>query len=230
MPNFNYENPLNVNGSSMESPEEVLFGRVLDLLAYEGYGRLDLADLEKSGADGELLARYPSKEMLCEAVLQDAAERMALIYESVTEEARAYLEAQEQTRDESWKQLERLLYRHIYQCFHPKNRKYVLLMVQEAMLPPEFQTLLPEAMYQCFGDVLSRMILMVSEVKNAQLAAMMSCAICGSINTFVLQPEYCRNIFVGMTREKPNYAVVEDFLNNYFLRSIAVNTAINKPF
>jgi hypothetical protein len=57
-----------------------------------------------------------------------------------------------------------------------------------------------------------------------------ACTICGSINTFVQQPAYCKNVFVGQTRLKPNYAVVEDFLNNYFLRAIAANTALNKPF
>ncbi len=44
----------------------------------------------------------------------------------------------------------------------------------------------------------------------------------------VLKGEILENIFKGMTREAPNYAVVEDFLNNYFIRSVAANTAINK--
>ncbi|MGN0159544.1 MAG: hypothetical protein ACI39W_10530 [Brotaphodocola sp.] len=230
MPNFNYENPRNVNGSSMQSPEEQLFALVLETLAYEGYQNLTKKRLLEKGADEELLRSYPTREDLCEAVLLDAAERMRLIYEPITADAIAYLESGAKTRDESWKQLERLLYRHIYQCFHPKNRNYVLAAIQESMLPAGLNEILPNAMYDCFGNVLSQMIMAVSEVKKAPIAAMMTCSICGTINTFVQQAEYCKKVFIGATREKPNYAVVEDFLNNYFLRSIAVNTAINKPF
>lgn len=230
MPNFNYENPRNVNGSSVQSPEEQLFLLVMEIIAYEGYQNLTIERLLKEGADSTLLNRYQTREELCEAVFLDAAERIRLIYQSITEDAIDYLNKKEKTRDESWKQLERLLYRHIYQCFHPKNRVYVLAAAQENLLPPGLNEILPEVMYTSFGSVLSQLIMAVSEVKKAPIAAMITCSICGTIQAFVQQPEYCKNVFVGMTREKPNYAVVEDFLNNYFLRSIAVNTAINKPF
>lgn len=230
MPNFNYENPTNVNGNSMQSPEDQLFSAVLDTLAYEGYQKLSFERLCKKGIKTEVLNEYKTIEELCEAVLYDAVERIRLIYESITEDAVEYLESGKKTKDESMKQIERLLYRHIYQCFHPKNRSYVLVAVQENMLPQQYQHILPEALHQYFGAVLSQLIMAVSEVKNAQVASMMTCAICGSINTFVQQPEFVKNVYVGTTREKPNYAVAEDFLNNYFLRAIAVNTAINKPF
>lgn len=230
MPNFNYENPTNVNGNSMQSPEDQLFQAVLDTLAYEGYQNLTFEGLGKKGISIEVLEEYKTEDELCEAVLNDAVERIRLIYESITEDAVTYLTSSEKSKDESMKQLERLLYRHIYQCFHPKNRSYVLVGVQENMLPQKFQHILPDAMHKYFGSVLSQLIMAVSEVKSAQVASMMTCAICGSINTFVQQPEYVKNVYVGTTREKPNYAVAEDFLNNYFLRAIAVNTAINKPF
>lgn len=230
MPNFNYENPRNINGGSMQTPEEQLFSLVLETLAYEGYQSLTLEGLCEKGVDAELIKDYQTREELCEEVLNDAAERIHLIYTSITEDARTYLESPDKTRDESWKQLERLLYRHIYQCFHPKNRNYVLVAAQENMLPLGLQEILPNVMYKEFGEVLAQLIMAVSEVKNASIAAMMTCSICGTIHTFVQEPEYCKKIFIGTTREKPNYAVVEDFLNNYFLRAIAVNTAINKPF
>lgn len=230
MPNFNYENPRNINGSSTQSPEEQLFSLVLEILAYDGYQNLTAERLLEKGADEALLNTYQTRENLCEAVLFDAAERIRLIYDSITEETRAYLNSQGKTKDESWKQLERLLYRHIYQCFHPKNRNYVLAAAQENLLPVGLNEILPKAMETYFGSILSQLIMAVSEVKKAPIAAMITCSICGTIQSFVQQPEYCKKVFIGMTREKPNYAVVEDFLNNYFLRSIAANTAINKPF
>lgn len=230
MPNFNYENPRNIRGNSMESPEDHLFYLVIDSLAYEGYSAMAPAMLRKRGGSEELIAGYGTKKKLCQAALEDAAKRMELIYEGITEDARIYLDALKYTKDESWKQLERLLYRHIYQCFHPKNRAYVLAAAQESQLPPELQRILPDTLHRCFGEVLARLILAVSEVKNADMAAMTACSVCGSINVFVQQPGYCRNVYLGITGKKPNYAVVEDFLNNYFLRSIAASTAINKPF
>lgn len=230
MPNFNYENPTNIHGGSMQTGEEQLFSLVLDGLAYDGYRNLTLEEIRRRGADPEAVGRYGSVEELCESALTDAAERIALAYDSVTGEARAYLRAPCPGRDEGFKQLERLLYRHIYLCFHPKNRSYVLVAAGESQLPPELQRILPDALYRQFGTVLAELIMAVSEVKNAQMSAMMACSICGSINIFVQQPMYCRNMFVGETREKPNYAVIEDFLNNYFLRGVAANTAINKPF
>ena len=100
----------------------------------------------------------------------------------------------------------------------------------ESQLPQRLQRILPDALHRQFGSVLAELITAVSEVKNAQMSAMMACSICGAVNIFVQQPIYCRNLFVRETREKPNYAVIEDYLNNYFLRAVAANTAINKLF
>lgn len=230
MPNFNYENPTDIHGNSLETPQEQLFLRAMDILAYDGFASLTKETLMKRGVDAQLLETYSGSEAICEAVLLDAAERIETAYASITEEAKAYLMARKYTRDEGFKQLERMLYRHIYLCFHPKNRVFVLVGSQENRLPQGLYEILPRALQRSFGDILTQMILCVSEVKNAPLAATISCTILGSIQAFVQQPEYCRALFVGGTREKPNYAVVEDYLNNYFLRAIAANTAINKPF
>lgn len=230
MPDFNYENPTNIRGASMEPPEDHLFQLVLDALAYESYQGMTIGKIRGAGGSDELIVKFGTKKKLCRAALEDAAERVSLIYEGITEEARDYLENHQYTKDESWKQLERLLYRHIYQCFHPKNRAYVLIAAQESQLPAELQHILPDALHRCFGSILAKLILTVSEVKNTEIAVMTACAVCGSVNVFVQQPVYCGNVFAGATGKKPNYAVVEDFLNNYFLRSIAANTAINKPF
>lgn len=230
MPNFNYENPTNILGGAMETGEDRLFSLVLETLAYDGYGSLTLEGIRQKGADPEMIGRYGSRKELCERALKDAAERVALAYDSATQEARAYLSAPVRDRDEGWKLLERLLYRHIYLCFHPKNRNYVLAAAGESQLPPTLQRILPDALHDRFGTVLAGLITAVSEVKNQQLSAVMACSICGSVDIFVQQPMYCRDMFVGATREKPNYAVVEDFLNNYFLRAVAANTAVNKSF
>lgn len=230
MPNFNYENPRNAEGGSMQSPKEQLFLMVLNTIAYEGWRTITLEGLREKGVDAALLADFDSVGELCEAALLDAADRVACTYESVTEEARAYLASGSRTQDESFKQLERLLYRHIYLCFHPKNRVYMLVAALESQLPEGAGSILPDALQAHFGKVLTDLIMAVSQVKNAQIAALSACLICGAVNAFVQQPQLCGNLFTGATREKPNYAVVEDFMNNYFLRAIAANTAINKPF
>ena len=230
MPNFNYENPTNIHGGGMQTGEERLFSLVLDALAYDGYQNMTLEEILSRGADPEAVGRYESWEALCERALTDAAERVTLAYESATEGARAYLSADGSSRDEGLKQLERLIYRHIYLCFHPKNRSYVLVAAGESQLPQHLQRILPDVLHRQFGSVLGELITAVSEVKNAQMSAMMACSICGAVNIFVQQPIYCRNLFVGDTREKPNYAVIEDYLNNYFLRAVVANTAINKSF
>ncbi len=276
MAGFNDEDPRNVRGDRLETPEEQLFRIVLDCLAYEGYGCMTLKAIDERCQSEELkeiLSGYGTKEDLCAAALEDGAERVALVYGKITAEARAYLEAAGagtpstrkkgeegadasdsarsvgdaerqpvvygerqsvglcwEPEDEGFKQLERLLYRHIYQCFHPKNRIYVLAAAQESQLPPGLGQILPDALWQCFGSVLARLIYQVSQVKNAQVAAMCACAVCGSINLFVQQPKYCKNVCRGQTGREPDYGVIEDLLNNHFLRAIAADTAINKAF
>lgn len=37
-------------------------------------------------------------------------------------------------------------------------------------------------------------------------------------------------MFIAQTRHEPNYAEIEDMLNNMLLRSIVANTAVNKAF
>ncbi len=235
MPDFNYENPANIEGSPLCSPEEQLFTAVLEGLAYDGYAGLDMENIGKRSGQLLLAESYKTKMKLCRAALIDAADRMRLAYMGITEEARAYLETEKKggikkQQDEGWKQLERLLYRHIYLCFHPKNRVYVLVAGQEGQLPEELSRILPDARNRYFGEVLSRMILAVSEVKSRQLSAMIACSICGGIDIFVHEPEYCKELYNRQTGQEPNYALVEDLMNNYFLRAVAANTAVNKLF
>lgn len=256
MAGFNYEDPRNVQGNGPESEEAQLFRIVLDSLVHEGYGGMTLKAIRErcEGAGLQaVLSRYKTKEDVCRAALEDGAERMALLYEKVTAEARDYLQAGagvpgvrgrgaegagrsdrsvpgRDREDEGWKQLERLLYRHIYQCFHPKNRIYVLAAVQESRLPEELGQILPDAMWRYFGSVLAQLIYRVGQVKNAQVAAMCACTVCGGINAFVQQPLYCKNVFTGQTGREPDHAVIEDLLNNHFLRAIAADTAIDKVF
>lgn len=254
--------PRNVRGNGPETEEEQLFRIVLDSLVYEGYRGMTLKAIKErcEGVDVQaVLSRYRTKEDVCRAALEDGKERMALIYEGVTAEARDYLEtgvysmsaggldkerggarrkisdtgqkiAGLERDDEGWKQLERLLYRHIYQCFHPKNRIYVLAAAQESQLPEELEQILPDALWKYFGSVLAQLVYQVGQVKNAQVAAMCACTVCGGINAFVQQPLYCKNVFMGQTGREPNYAVIEDLLNDHFLRAIAADTAIDKAF
>ncbi len=230
MPAFNYENPRNAAGEGMESPQERLLSTVIEILAYESQRSLTREALLKQDFPEDMIDAYGSAEELCHAALLDAAERIRLSYETIAEEVADYLNSADKTRDRSYMYLERLLYRHIYLSFHPKNRKYVLACARESSLPEGLGRILPEAVGKYVGEPLAQLILEAGEVKNRQMAALLACSICGSILTFVQQPLYCQEIFRKMTKEKPNYAVVEDFLNNIFLRSVSANTGINKLF
>lgn len=230
MPDFNYGNARNVAGKSVEPEEDQLFQSVIDILVNKGYDRL--SDELRNIADNfsNQLETYESEKALCEAALKDAALRIKLAYEGVTDEIREYLRSDHKTNDRSYMYLERLLYRHIYLCFHPKNRNYVLLCAQDNKFPKEMNAIVPRAAGEYFGDILARMILEVSEVKNEQMAEVLACSVCGAIQIFVQQPWFCKEMFMKLTREEPNYAVIEDLLNNMFLRMIKANTQMNKPF
>lgn len=230
MPNFNYGNLRNIHGASIVPPEDQLLMIVLDALAYESYAGLTLAKVRARSAAPELVGQYRNKHDLCRAMLLEAAERVAIAYESVTRDAKVFLASGGKDREAGWKELERLLYRHIYLCFHPENRCYALVAAQESQLPADLRELLPKALHKAFGETLAQMILAVSAVKKPHEAALLACNVTGCINTFIQQPEYCQKVFIGQTRTKPNYANVEDQLNNYFLRSIHANTAMNKLF
>ena len=132
--------------------------------------------------------------------------------------------------DESIKQLERLLYRHIHLCLHPKNRIYVLAAANEAQLPQSLNDILPKALQVSFCDVLEEIILSVAQVKKQKEAAMLAASVCACVQFYAVQPELTKCMFMAKTRHEPNYAEVEDMLNNMLLRSIVANTAINKAF
>lgn len=230
MPNFNFGTAYNTSGQTMQSPEDQLLELSLRALTYGGYQAVSLAALRRAGADEALLAPLRTREKLCKWALEETAERIRLAYEPVTEQARAYLAGSEKSQDEGIKQLERMLYRHIHLCLHPKNRIYVLAATYEAQLPPALSEILPKALQTSFCDVLEELILSVAQVKKQKEAAMLAASVCACVQFYAVQPELAKRMFMAKTRHEPNYAEVEDMLNNMLLRSIVANTAINKPF
>ena len=230
MPNFNFGTAYNMSGQTMLSPEDQLLEMSLCALAYGGYQALTVANMRHAGADEALLAPLRTREKLCKWALDETAERIRLAYELVTEQARVYLAGSEKSQDESIKQLERLLYRHIHLCLHPKNRIYVLAAANEAQLPQSLNDILPKALQVSFCDVLEEMILSVPQVKKQKEAAMLAASVCACVQFYAVQPELTKCMFMAKTRHEPNYAEVEDMLNNMLLRSIVANTAINKAF
>lgn len=160
------EQRYNMSGQTMLSPEDQLLEMSLCALAYGGYQALTVANMRHAGADEALLAPLRTREKLCKWALDETAERIRLAYELVTEQARVYLAGSEKSQDESIKQLERLLYRHIHLCLHPKNRIYVLAAANEAQLPQSLNDILPKALQVSFCDVLEEMILSVAQVKS----------------------------------------------------------------
>ena len=131
MPKFNTANPTNVSGNPLELPEDYLFRMVRETMCEGGRVPLSFDALLAKGCDRDLLASYESAEALVDAVITDMIERMTIIWEPVTAEAREYLAGDTDNRDQSVQKLERLIYRHTYQVLHPKNRSYVLLCSQE---------------------------------------------------------------------------------------------------
>ena len=230
MPNFNFGTAYNTSGQTMLSPEDRLREAALTALVYGGYAAVTRANLRRMGADEALLAPLSTREKLCAWALNEAAERVRIAYEPVTQLAREYLASDEKTPDESVKQLERLLYRHIHLCLHPKNRVYVLAAANEAQLPKGLSEILPRALQENFCGVLEKMILAAAQVKKQKEAAMLAAAVCASVQFYAVQPELAKRMFTAATRHEPNYAEVEDMLNNMLLRSIVANTAINKAF
>lgn len=230
MPNFNFGTAYNTSGQTMQSPEEQLLELILRALAYGGYQAVSPAALRRAGADEALLAPLRTREKLCRWALEEMVERIRMAYKLVTEQARTYLEGTEKSEDEGVKQLERLLYRHIHLCLHPKNRIYVLAAANEAQLPQPLGEMLPKALQSAFCDVLEELILSVAQVKKQKEAAMLAASVCACVQFYAVQPELAKRMFIAKTRHEPNYAEVEDMLNNMLLRSIVANTAINKPF
>ena len=230
MPNFNFGTAYNTSGQTLQSPEDALLEMILRTLVFGGYQAISAANLRKNGADEALLAPLRTKEKLCQWALQEAAERIKIAYADVTEQAEAYLLGNEQTQDEGIKQLERMLYRHIHLCLHPKNRIYVLAAVNEAQLPPALAEILPKTLQAVFCDVLEKLIFSVAQVKKQKEAALLASSVCASVQFYAVQPELAKKMFMAQTRHEPNYAEIEDMLNNMLLRSIVANTAINKAF
>jgi hypothetical protein len=230
MPSFNYENPTNVRGDSLMTPQEKVLALARNVLIEEGPTALTTKRLAALGVPAELLVNYAADADILEAVLADLKAKIKESYAFITEDARAYLKAGSYSREISFQKMQRLLYRHAYLCLHPKNRTYVLLCVQENLLPEDCRRSLAETLYREFGSVLTQLILAGGEVKNEQKAAMMTCAAVGTICVFVQSPQFVREVFAGTTRQEPNYAVIEDMVNNYLLRAIWEETEINKPF
>lgn len=230
MPNFNFGTAYNTSGQTMQSPEDQLLEFILRALAYGGYQAVSPAVLRRVGADEALLAPLRTREKLCQWALTEAAERVRLAYEPVTAQACAYLKGTAKSQDEGVKQLERMLYRHIHLCLHPKNRIYVLAAANEAQLPPPLNEILPKTLQSVFCDVLEELILSVAQVKKQKEAAMLAASVCGSVQFYAVQPELAKHMFIAATRHEPNYAEVEDMLNNMLLRAVVANTAMNKPF
>lgn len=230
MPTFNHENPVNAEGKALETPEEKLLRLCRQVLTEEGYAGLGRDRLLQMGCEPQALLGYRDAEDLCDAVVDDLVDRIGISYASITEDARAYLEEGNYTRDESFQKIERLLYRHIYLCFHPRNRTYVLMCLQEDHLPRKHRERLAKVLWTEFVSVLARLIQSGAEVRNEQESTLLACAAVGSISTFIQSPQLCREAYRGMTRMDPNYAVIEDFLNNHLMRSIWVGTSMNKPF
>ena len=230
MPDFNTGTAYNIGGQTLLSPEERLLEYVLGTLAYRGYAALNPSDARRVCDEEALTAPLRTRESLCAWALGEAAERVAIAYGPVTEQARAYLAGAARTQDESVKQLQRLLVRHIHLCLHPKNRIYVLTAANEAQLPEHLGAILPKALQEAFCGVLEEMIMAASQVKKQKEAALLAASVCASVQFYAVQPELAKRMLVCATRHEPNYAEVEDMLNNMLLRAIVANTAINKPF
>ncbi|MGI5990150.1 MAG: hypothetical protein ACOX78_07800 [Lachnospiraceae bacterium] len=259
MPEFNYANPVNAAGRPLESYRDKFLRAARDILIRDGVSGFtrekflaagcrdedigtflapagdpgDSESIESAGKEIRPDAAQSlclSEEKISDAVTEDLISRIRSCYRDITEEARSYLTSGQYSREESFQKLEHLLYRHVYLCFHPKNRSYVLLCMQEDHLPEPYRKKLAEVLEEEFGSVLTQLILSGGEIKNEQQASMMSCCVIGSIGIFIQSPEYCRRVWGAATRQEPNYAVIEDLVNNYLLRSIWNETAAGKPF
>ncbi|MGN1388660.1 MAG: hypothetical protein ACI4WR_03340 [Bulleidia sp.] len=230
MPAFNYENPRNINGQSAESPEDKLYETVWDILASSGYPALTIENLKKQGCTEEQLAFCSSAEELCTEALKELEERIRICYRDITSEAREYLKQGAYQRDLTFQKIERLLYRHIYLCLHPKNRSAVLLCMQENHLPEQYRKELSAVLEEEFGSVLTELILAGAEVKNETEAALLSSVIIGSVSVFIQSPEYVRLVYKDSSRRDPDYSLIEDALNNVLLRLIWTDTSVNKQF
>ena len=230
MPKFNTANPTNIGGNPLEPPEDYLFRMVRETLCQESTAGLTYALLEAKGCDRDLLASYDSIDDLISAVIDDMLERLAIIWEPVTAEAREYLDGDTSNRDWSVQKLERLIYRHTYQALHPKNRSYVLLCSQKNLIPKEYREKVAKALHKHFVDVLIRMILAASEIKKQYNAALLAGQIIGNINFYIMQPELTKWMYRSATGLDPKYSEIEDYTNNMLLRSVWHNTAINKQF
>ena len=230
MPDFNYGAAVNVYGQTLESSEDKLFDFARAVIVGEGRTALTLEICRKAGFSEEVLDAYKSSEELLDATLHDLIRKIEENYDHITEEGREYLEKHRYTEDESYQKLQRLLNRHIWLVFNPKNRSYVLLASNEVMLPECYQKAVNKAIQEHFTDVLYQLILTAGQIKNARVAALLTATAISDINIFVQQPELCKSIFKSATRLDPNYSEIQDYVNNVILRNIHTNLSINKTF
>lgn len=230
MPNFNYGAAVNVYGQTLESSQDKLFDFARELIVREGRTAFTLDICRKAGFSDELLEDFKSSDELLEATFHDLIRKIEENYDRITEEAREYLEKHTYTEDESYQKLQRLLNRHIWLVFNPKNRSYVLLASNEVMLSECYQKSVNKTIQEHFTDVLYQLILTAGQIKNERLAALLTATAVSDINIFVQQPELCKSIFKSATRLDPNYSEIQDYVNNVILRTIHTNLSINKPF
>ncbi len=230
MPSFSYENPRNINGQAAESSEDQLYETVWDILASTGYPSVTIENLKRQGCTDAQIALFSNAEELCTKAIRELEERIRMFYRDITAEAREYLKQGTYQRDQTFQKIERLLYRHIYLCLHPKNRSAVLLCMQENHLPEQYRKELSAVLEEEFGSVLTKLILAGAEVKNETEAALLSSMIIGSLSVFIQSPEYVRQVYKDASGRSPDYSIIEDSLNNVLLRLIWTDTSINKPF
>ena len=195
MPKFNTANPTTVGGKPLEPPEDYLFRMVREAMCAGEPQGISFEMLAQKNCDQELLDAYQSVDDLIDAVVDDMIERLGIIWEPVTAEAREYLGTNPDNRDWSVQKLERLIYRHTYQALHPKNRSYMLLCSQENLLPARCREKVAAALRDHFTSVLTGMIMAASEIKNQRNAAILAAQVIGNVNFYVMQPELRRKCF-----------------------------------
>ncbi len=227
MPNFNYGAAVNVYGQTLESSEDKLFDFAREVIVREGRTALTLDLCRNAGFTEELLSEFKSSDELLEATVHDLIRKIEENYDHITEESRTYLGNHRYTEDESYQKLQRLLNRHIWLVFNPKNRSYVLLASNEVMLSESDQKAVNKAIQEHFTDVLYQLILTAGQIKNERLATLLTVTAISDINIFVQQPELCKRIFKAGTRLEPNYSEIQDYVNNVILRNIHTNLSIN---
>ena len=230
MPNFNYGTAFNIHGQTLDSTEDRLFDFVRETFVRRGTESIHLKDCREAGFHEDILSRFQNEDELIDATVQDLIQKIKMNYDAMTEEARAYLDGRVYTEDQSYQKLERLLNRHIWLVFNPKNRSYVLMASNEVMLKEPHQKAIAKAIQEHFTKILYHLILTAGQIKNERWAALLTASAISSIHVFVQQPELCKGIYKDATRQDPNYSEIQDYVNNMILRNIYMNLGINKPF